>query len=258
MGDAFARAPYSPAGAGHHSRRRSLPVSRSKAGRRYRTTHARISELPGTAHTRHWSKPRYRSRDRVLAGRAGSDGRHSRARSSRGECVRRGACGERPPRPGDGCERRRRLEIGSGVSGIGRGGRSCDRSRGARAGRPDRHLSTGGLLADDACERARHAARGGRVRGLARGRARAVVTFAGGGATSPQPRYDAYATSKAAVVRLTENLGLELSERGVRVNAVSPGFIATDIHAATLEGGSAAARRARRGTPARRRNRRRS
>src|SRR5271166_5623951 len=60
----------------------------------------------------------------------------------------------------------------------------------------------------------------------------AIVTFAGGGATSPQPRYDAYATSKAAVVRLTENLALELAEHGVRVNAVSPGFVATDIHAA--------------------------
>ncbi|MGH2854517.1 MAG: SDR family NAD(P)-dependent oxidoreductase [Solirubrobacteraceae bacterium] len=65
----------------------------------------------------------------------------------------------------------------------------------------------------------------------------AVVTFAGGGATSPQPRYDAYATSKAAVARLSENLALELAERGVRVNAVSPGFVATEIHAATLHAG---------------------
>lgn len=65
----------------------------------------------------------------------------------------------------------------------------------------------------------------------------AVVVFAGGGATSPQPRYDAYATSKAAVVRLAENLALELAGRGVRVNAVSPGFVATDIHAATLQAG---------------------
>lgn len=65
----------------------------------------------------------------------------------------------------------------------------------------------------------------------------AVVTFAGGGATAPQPRYDAYATSKAAVARLSENLALELAERGVRVNAVSPGFVATEIHAATLQAG---------------------
>lgn len=65
----------------------------------------------------------------------------------------------------------------------------------------------------------------------------AVVAFAGGGATSPQPRYDAYATSKAAVARLAENLAVELAARGVRVNAVSPGFVATEIHAATLHAG---------------------
>jgi NAD(P)-dependent dehydrogenase (short-subunit alcohol dehydrogenase family) len=83
----------------------------------------------------------------------------------------------------------------------------------------------GTLLAVKTCLRSLEAARG------------AVVTFAGGGATSPQPRYDAYATSKAAVVRLSENLSLELLERGVRVNSVSPGFVATDIHAATLQAG---------------------
>ncbi len=83
----------------------------------------------------------------------------------------------------------------------------------------------GTLLAVHHCIASLEAARG------------AVVTFAGGGATSPQPRYDAYATSKAAVVRLSENLALELAERGVRVNAVSPGFVATGIHAATLNAG---------------------
>lgn len=65
----------------------------------------------------------------------------------------------------------------------------------------------------------------------------AVVTFAGAGATSPQPRYDAYATSKAAVVRLSENLALDLLEHGLRVNTVSPGFVATSIHDATLRAG---------------------
>ncbi len=65
----------------------------------------------------------------------------------------------------------------------------------------------------------------------------AVVAFSGGGATSPLPRYDAYAASKTALVRLVENLASELTSDGVRVNCVAPGFIATDIHRATLEAG---------------------
>ena len=64
-----------------------------------------------------------------------------------------------------------------------------------------------------------------------------VVTFSGGGATAPLPRFDAYAASKAAVVRLTENIALELSEDGVRVNCIAPGFVATEIHDATLAAG---------------------
>jgi NAD(P)-dependent dehydrogenase (short-subunit alcohol dehydrogenase family) len=56
---------------------------------------------------------------------------------------------------------------------------------------------------------------------------RCVVTFSGGGGTSPWPRYDAYATSKAAVVRLTENLAAD----GLTINAVAPGVVLTDIHA---------------------------
>jgi len=64
-----------------------------------------------------------------------------------------------------------------------------------------------------------------------------IVTFSGGGATAPLPRFDAYAASKAAVVRLTENLSSELEREGVRINSVAPGFVATDIHRATLEAG---------------------
>jgi NAD(P)-dependent dehydrogenase (short-subunit alcohol dehydrogenase family) len=65
----------------------------------------------------------------------------------------------------------------------------------------------------------------------------AVVTFSGGGATSPLPRFDAYAASKAAVARLTENMAAELAETGVRINCVAPGFVATDIHKSTLAAG---------------------
>lgn len=83
----------------------------------------------------------------------------------------------------------------------------------------------GTLLAIQACLPALRAAGG------------SVVTFSGGGGTGPLPRFDAYAASKAAVVRLTENLARELREDGVRLNAVAPGMVATDMHAATLAAG---------------------
>lgn len=65
----------------------------------------------------------------------------------------------------------------------------------------------------------------------------AFVTFSGGGATGAFPRYDAYAASKTAVVRLVENLATE----GLRANVVAPGFVATGIHDATLQAGVTAA-----------------
>jgi NAD(P)-dependent dehydrogenase (short-subunit alcohol dehydrogenase family) len=64
-----------------------------------------------------------------------------------------------------------------------------------------------------------------------------IVTFSGGGATAPLPRFDAYAASKAAVVRLSENLAGELAGQGVRINCVAPGFVATGIHRSTLAAG---------------------
>jgi NAD(P)-dependent dehydrogenase (short-subunit alcohol dehydrogenase family) len=65
----------------------------------------------------------------------------------------------------------------------------------------------------------------------------AVVGFSGGGATAPLPRFDAYAASKAAVVRLCENIAVEMTGSGVRINCVAPGFVATDIHQSTLAAG---------------------
>lgn len=64
-----------------------------------------------------------------------------------------------------------------------------------------------------------------------------VVTFSGGGATTPLPRYDAYAASKIAVVRLTENLAIELAGAGVRLNSVAPGFVASKMHEETVAAG---------------------
>lgn len=65
-----------------------------------------------------------------------------------------------------------------------------------------------------------------------------AVTLSGGGATAPLPRYDAYAASKAAVVRLTENVA---AIGGVEVNCVAPGFVATRMHEGTLSAGPDAA-----------------
>ena len=64
-----------------------------------------------------------------------------------------------------------------------------------------------------------------------------AVTLSGGGGTGPLPRFDAYAASKAAVVRLTENVAAAVDEDGVRVNCVAPGMVATRMHDATLEAG---------------------
>jgi NAD(P)-dependent dehydrogenase (short-subunit alcohol dehydrogenase family) len=62
-----------------------------------------------------------------------------------------------------------------------------------------------------------------------------VVLFSGGGATDALPRYTAYALTKAAIVRLVENLAAE--EPSWKVNAVAPGFVASQIHAETLAAG---------------------
>jgi NAD(P)-dependent dehydrogenase (short-subunit alcohol dehydrogenase family) len=72
---------------------------------------------------------------------------------------------------------------------------------------------------------------------LKEGRFSRIINFAGGGAFSPFANYSAYACSKTAVVRLTECLADELLPAGVRINSLAPGFIATEMHAATLAAG---------------------
>ena len=64
-----------------------------------------------------------------------------------------------------------------------------------------------------------------------------IVNVAGGGATGPRPNFSAYATAKAALVRFTETLALEVAELGIRVNAISPGIMATEMLEAVLLAG---------------------
>ncbi|MHC4223036.1 MAG: SDR family NAD(P)-dependent oxidoreductase [Planctomycetota bacterium] len=47
--------------------------------------------------------------------------------------------------------------------------------------------------------------------------------------------YSAYAASKAAVNALTKSLAAELGPRAIRVNAIAPGWVRTDMTAAALE-----------------------
>jgi len=67
---------------------------------------------------------------------------------------------------------------------------------------------------------------------------RKIINFAGGGAASSFPNYSAYATSKIALVRFTENLAIELKDNNFEVNCIAPGFVATRIHEQTLNAGS--------------------
>lgn len=63
------------------------------------------------------------------------------------------------------------------------------------------------------------------------GKGGSIVNTASMSATivnTPQPQAS-YNASKAGVVHLTKSLGVELQEHGIRVNCISPGYIATEL-----------------------------
>lgn len=70
-----------------------------------------------------------------------------------------------------------------------------------------------------------------------RGKGGSIINISGGGATSPMPRFSAYAASKAALVRLTETLALELADAGVTVNAIAPGAMHTRMIEQVIQAG---------------------
>ena len=59
----------------------------------------------------------------------------------------------------------------------------------------------------------------------------AIVNITSLNAVAPSPDAGAYPCSKAAVVALTQHMALALGPRGVRVNAVGPGFIDSGMSA---------------------------
>ena len=70
------------------------------------------------------------------------------------------------------------------------------------------------------------------------GRGGAIVNVSSGASRLGSPgEYVDYAASKGAVDTFTIGLAKEVAEEGIRVNAVRPGFIYTDIHASGGEPG---------------------
>ncbi len=76
--------------------------------------------------------------------------------------------------------------------------------------------------------------------GMVANRRGKIINFSGGGATAPRPNFSAYAVSKAAMVRLTETLAVELAQYNIQVNAVAPGAINTQMLDEVLAAGEKA------------------
>ena len=64
---------------------------------------------------------------------------------------------------------------------------------------------------------------------MKRQRSGAILAFTSGLASNGWPGAAAYAASKAGIIGLVKSAALELREHGVRINAVSPGLVATPV-----------------------------
>jgi len=77
--------------------------------------------------------------------------------------------------------------------------------------------------------------------GMKRGGRGKIINLSGGGSTSPRPNFSAYGASKAAVVRLTETLAVELRDFRIDINAIAPGAVNTRMLQEVLDAGERAA-----------------
>lgn len=70
---------------------------------------------------------------------------------------------------------------------------------------------------------------------LTRGQGGVIINDSSVHQIIPKPKFTPYAVSKAGMGNLTRTLALEYAARGIRVNAVGPGAIATPMNRAWLE-----------------------
>lgn len=68
---------------------------------------------------------------------------------------------------------------------------------------------------------------------IARGGGGSIVNMASMGGKVGSPNQAHYAASKAAVIGLTRVAAMELGEHGIRVNCICPGYVLTEMGAAT-------------------------
>jgi NAD(P)-dependent dehydrogenase (short-subunit alcohol dehydrogenase family) len=64
---------------------------------------------------------------------------------------------------------------------------------------------------------------------FARGEGRIVINASVSGVRNPNPGLSLYSASKAAVISLMRSAALEAAPRGVRINAIAPGRVVTDM-----------------------------
>jgi 3-oxoacyl-[acyl-carrier protein] reductase len=67
------------------------------------------------------------------------------------------------------------------------------------------------------------------LRGMIRGRHGRVINISSVSGVAGNPGQANYAASKAGVIGFTKSVAKEVGSRGITVNAVAPGFIATDM-----------------------------
>jgi NAD(P)-dependent dehydrogenase (short-subunit alcohol dehydrogenase family) len=64
---------------------------------------------------------------------------------------------------------------------------------------------------------------------LAQGRGSIVVNASVSGVRNPNPGFSLYSASKAAAISMTRSAAMENAPRGIRINAIAPGRVVTDM-----------------------------